>query len=165
MAQGTGGSPSLVRWEQGRAVVEAMLADGRLTRVQASRDLAAQYVQMARSRLAAVSRIQDEEPAGAFALAYDAARFGLAAVLINQGLRPRGEGAHAVLLDVVLAQTEPPKQHQFREFSWMRRLRNDTQYPDIDRPVATSDDLAQAVPAVQAIIDRAEALVAHMPPF
>jgi len=70
-----------------------------------------------------------------------------------------------VLLDVVLAQTEPPKQQEFREFSWMRRLRNDTQYPYIDRPSATSDDLAQAVVAAKAIVDRAELLAAHMPPF
>lgn len=70
-----------------------------------------------------------------------------------------------MLLDVVLAQLEPPRQVEFREFSWMRRLRNDTQYPDIDRPSATADDLAQGRPAAHAIIERAHALLPHMPPF
>lgn len=158
-------SANLLRWEQGRAVIEAMLNEGRLTRVQASRELATQYLQTARKRLEAVKLIQTEDPAGAFVLTYDAARLGLAAVLINQGLRPRGEGAHAILLEAVLAQTEPPRQREFREFSWMRKLRNDTQYPDVDRPSATSDDLAQAIPAANTIIDRAEVLIAHMPPF
>ncbi|MDR3068433.1 MAG: HEPN domain-containing protein [Cellulomonas sp.] len=155
----------VVRWEQGRPAVEALLAAGQLTRVQASRDLAVQYLRTARTRLTAVRLIQDEDPAGAFVLTYDAARLALAAILVNQGLRPRGEGAHAVLLEVVLAQTEPPRQQDFREFSWMRRLRNDTQYPDFDRPSATSDDLVQATLAADAIVGRAETLVVHMPPF
>jgi hypothetical protein len=47
----------------------------------------------------------------------------------------------------------------------MRRVRNDTHYPDVDRRSASPDDLAQAVPAVAAMIDRARALVDHMPPY
>ena len=142
-----------------------MLSDGRLTRIDASRDLADHYINTARKRLASVALIQSEDPAGAFVLTYDAARLAMAAILINQGLRPRGTGAHALLLEVVLAQTEPPRQKEFREFAWMRQLRNDTQYPDIDRPSASVDDLTQGIPAAKAIIDRAEVLIAHMPPF
>ncbi len=33
----------------------------------------------------------------------------------QEGLRPRGEGAHAVLLDAVLVELEPPRQQAFRE--------------------------------------------------
>ena len=84
---------------------------------------------------------------------------------VIEGLRPRGDGAHALALEAVLAQTEPPKQREFREFSWMRKLRNDTQYPDLEHPTAATNDLAQAIPAAEAIISRAELLVAHMPPF
>lgn len=96
---------------------------------------------------------------------HDAARLGLAAMLVNQGLRPRGDGAHTVLLEVLLAQLEPPRQKEFREFAWMRPLRNDTQYPSAEKPVASADDLAQAIPAAEAIIERAETLLPHMPPF
>jgi len=157
--------PGLLRWEQGRAAIDAMLREGSLTRVHASHELAGQYVQNARKRLQSVELIKDMDPVAAFVLAYDAARLGLAAILINQGLRPRGEGAHALLLEAVLAQTEPPRQRVFREFSWMRKLRNETQYPDADSPSASADDLAQAIPAATAIIDRAEVLIAHMPPY
>ena len=153
------------RWEQGRAQVQRLLDDGRLTRTQPSSDLAASYIATARQRLSAVEAIKMIDPAGAFVLAYDAARLAMAALLINQGLRPRGEGAHAVLLEVVLAQLEPPRQEEFREFSWMRSLRNDTQYPDPDRPTAGADDLKQAKPAAHAIVDRAETIIAIMPPF
>lgn len=155
----------MIRWEQGRIEVEQLLTQGRLTPVQASRDLAEEYIATARQRLTAVEAIRVIDPSGAFVLTYDAARLALAAILINQGLRPRGEGAHALLLDVVLAQLEPPRQTEFREFTWMRRLRNDTQYPDPDRPTATTDDLDQALPAARAIIDRTQTLIPHMPAF
>lgn len=155
----------MIRWEQGRAEVDQLLARGSLTPVQASRDLAEDYLVTAKQRLTAVEAIHDLDPSGAFVLAYDSARLALAAILINQGLQPRGEGAHAVLLDVVLAQLEPPRQAEFREFTWMRRLRNDTQYPDVDRPTAAVEDLDQALPAVRAIIERAETLIPHMPAF
>jgi hypothetical protein len=155
----------MIRWEQGRTDVERLLARGQLTKVHSSRELADSYLEMGRKHLVAAEAVGEIDPGGAFVLTYDAARLGLAAILVNQGLRPRGDGAHAVLLDVTLAQLEPPRQNEFREFSWMRRLRNDTQYPSEDKPVATVDDLAQAIPAAESIIDRAEALLPHMPAF
>ncbi|TFC92084.1 HEPN domain-containing protein [Cryobacterium breve] len=85
-------------------------------------------------------------------------------MLVNQGLKPRGEGAHAVLLEVAVAQLEPPRPSEIREFDWMRRLRNDTQYPDIGRASATVDDVDQAIPAARAIVDRAARLIELMPP-
>lgn len=100
----------MIRWEQGRADVERLLASGKLTKVHASRELADAYLEMGHRHIAAVEAIGDFDPAGAFVLTYEAARLGLAAILVNQGLRPRGDGAHAVLLEVVLAQLEPPRQ-------------------------------------------------------
>ncbi|MBN9376101.1 MAG: HEPN domain-containing protein [Cellulomonas sp.] len=153
------------RWERGRAEVDQLLTQARLTRVEPNRELADSYLDQARAHLSAAAAVTDLDAAGAFVLAYDAARLALAAVLVNQGLRPRGEGAHAVLLEAVLAQLEPPRQQEFREFDWMRRLRNDTQYPDADRPTAVADDVAQAIPAAQAILERAALLLDHMPPY
>lgn len=155
----------IARWEQGRTQVDELIVAQRLTRVAANRELADTYLRQARAHLEFASRGVDADPAGAFSLAYDAARLSLAAILINQGLRPRGEGAHAVLLEAVLAQTEPPRQSEFREFNWMRRLRNDTQYPDVDRPTAAADDVAQAIPAARAIVERAAHLLDHMPTY
>lgn len=47
----------------------------------------------------------------------------------------------------------------------MRRLRNDTQYPDADRPTAGAEDLDQAIPAARAILERAARIVEIMPPY
>jgi len=69
----------------------------------------------------------DTNPVGAFELTYDAARMALTALLANQGLRPMGsDGGHAVPLEVVLAQLDPPLGDDLREFDWMRRLQNDS---------------------------------------
>jgi HEPN domain len=153
------------RWDRGRAEIDHLIGRGRLTRVAPNRALAESHLRQATTHLVAAATLRDLDPAGAFGLAYDAARLALAAVLVNQGLRPRGEGAHAVLLEAAIAQLEPPRQPEIREFDWMRRLRNDTQYPDVDRPSANGDDVDQAIPAAQAILDRAQRLVVVMPPY
>jgi hypothetical protein len=153
------------RWDRGRAEIDQLLERGRLTRVSANRQLADSHLVQARAHLAAAGAIIGIDAPGAFALAYDAARLALAAILVNQGLRSRGEGAHAVLIEAVLAQLEPPRQAAFREFHWMRRLRNETQYPDAERPLAVAADVIQAIPAAQAIVDRAALILDHMPPY
>lgn len=153
------------RWERGRFEVDQLIQRSRLTRVAANRDLAESHLAQAGTHLAGAAMLRELDPAGAFTLTYDAARLALAAVLVNQGLKPRGEGAHAVLLEVVIAQLEPPRQTEIREFDWMRRLRNDTQYPDVGRPSATADDVDQAIPAARAIVDRAARLIDLMPPY
>ncbi len=153
------------RWDRGRAEIDQLIQQGRLTRVAANRDLAVSHLAQAGTHLTAAATLRELDPAGAFTLTYDAARLALAAVLVNQGLKPRGEGAHAVLLQAVIAQLEPPRQTEIREFEWMRRLRNDTQYPNIDRPSASADDVDQAIPAARAIVDRAGRLIDAMPPF
>lgn len=155
----------IARWEVGRAEIDQLIAQGRLTPVQASRELAEEYLDRATKHLTAAQAIHDIDAAGAFNLTYDAARLAMAAILINQGLRPRGEGAHAVLLEVALVQLEPPRQEELREFDWMRKLRNDTQYPDVDRAAAGIDDFNEALPAAQRIVDRATKIVAVMPPY
>lgn len=74
------------RWDRGRAEIDQLIHQGRLTHVAANRDLAASHLTQASTHLAAAATLRDLDPAGAFTLAYDAARLALAAVLVNQGL-------------------------------------------------------------------------------
>jgi hypothetical protein len=124
----------ILRWQQGRDVVDELLARGRLTRVTSNRDLAETLLAQARAHLASGASVVQSDPAGAFTLVYDAARKALTAILVNQGLRAGGDGAHAVLLEAVMAQLDPPLGAVFRPFSWMRPLRNHTQYPHRSTP-------------------------------
>ncbi|MCY7288085.1 MAG: HEPN domain-containing protein [Cryobacterium sp.] len=152
-------------WDRGRAEIDQLIQQGRLTRIAANRDLAESHLGQARTHLAAAATLRELDPAGAFTLVYDAARLALAGLLVSQGLRPRGEGAHAVLLEAAIAQLEPPRQHEIRAFDWMRRLRNDTQYLNTERPSASGDDVDQAIPAAQSIVDRIAPLLDVMPPY
>ena len=138
-------------WEQGRAVVNRLLRSRRIERVEPNRATADQLITLARSHIQSAITLREDDPAGAFQLAYDAARKSLTAVLAVQGLRPSGAGHHAVLLDVTMAQFEPSRP-LLKQFGWMRTLRNDTEYPDSDRPVATVADVDEAVAATHEII-------------
>lgn len=155
----------VARWEQGRATIEQLIHGGRLSRVPANTDVAAHYLALAEGHLSSSRMLASEDPVGAFGLAYDAARLSLASLLLVQGLRARGEGAHAVLLEAALAQFEPPPQFEFRQFQWMRRLRNESQYPDLGSPRVYPDDVEQGVLAAQQILLRSTRLVDILPPF
>lgn len=123
-------------------------------------------MKQARLDLSSARILIDTNPVGAFMLTYDAARKALTAILANQGLRPMGsEGGHAVLLDVVLAQLDPPMGDDLREFDWMRRLRNDSAYPSPDRKVASATDVEDALPAAERIIEIAATVIEQMPVY
>jgi len=120
----------------------------------------------ARLDLSSARILIDTNPVGAFMLTYDAARKALTAILANEGLRPIGsEGGHAVLLDVALAQLDPPLGDDLREFDWMRRLRNDSAYPSPERNVASAADVADALPAAERILEISARMVEQMPVF
>lgn len=155
----------ILRWEQGRATVEGLLARGRLTRVTANRALADLMLAQARGHLASAATIVAGDPSGAFVLAYDAARKALSAILVNQGLRAGGDGAHAVLLEAVRAQLDPPLGSTFAPFGWMRPLRNHTEYPVPDQPVAQAEDVDEAIPAAAAMVEAAARIIDQMPTY
>jgi len=60
-----------VKWEQGRAVIERMLADGELQRVPPSREQADRLLSQARTHVDSAAKVRDEDPPGGYALAYD----------------------------------------------------------------------------------------------
>ena len=80
-----------MRWEQVRAAVERMLADGEVQRVPASREQSERLLAQARVHVASALKVCDEDPPGGYALAYDGARKALTAILENQGLRPTNQ--------------------------------------------------------------------------
>ncbi len=102
----------MIRWEQGRAEIDELLRQAQLQRVPANSDLAEHYLALGRDHLVAADMVKYVDTPGAFALNYDAARLALGALLIVQGLRARGEGAHVTVLQAVLAQCEPPRQSE-----------------------------------------------------
>jgi hypothetical protein len=154
-----------MRREQGRATIEQMLADGELQRVPASRQQAERLLAQARHHLHSATKVQAEDPAGGYALAYDAARKALAAVLENQGLRPTSRGGHLAIAEAVRAQLDPPMGAILRRFNRMRVRRNQAEYPPGDTPELTPDDVAEDEGKAEQIVDLAARLLDEMSPF
>jgi hypothetical protein len=156
----------IVRWQQGRDTVDALLTAERVQRVTPSRELADLMVTAARTHLVTAANATDTDPAAAFQTAYDGARKALAAVLANQGLRAAaGPGGHAVLLEVCMAQLDPPMGKTLHHFDWMRRTRNATEYPSLETPPVTSEDVRDAIRLAGDIVAVAVQVLDAMPVY
>jgi hypothetical protein len=148
-----------VRWEQGRAVIDRMLADGELQRVPASREQANRLLAQARTHVASALKVCDADPPGGYALAYDGARKALTAILENEGLRPTTRGGHLAVSEAVRAQVDPPMGRILRQFNRMRTRRHDAEYPPTDSPEITPDNVREDQGSAVGLIDLATRLI------
>ncbi len=156
----------IARWAQGRAVIDQLISQERVQKVVPSRELADVMINRARTHLATAEKIAATDPTAAFQTAYDGARKALAAVLANQGLRVTSSpGAHVVLLDVCMAQLDPPMGRVLRNFDWMRRARNSAEYPTLDVAEIDEADVADAIRFGGEIVELAERVVGSMPAY
>jgi hypothetical protein len=156
----------ILRWEQGRALIDGLIVDNRLQRVPANADLAHSYLDQSRAHLDVSEANVERDPIGSFQLAYDAARKALASLLLMQGLRPTSSGGHIAVYDAVLAQFGTGVMTEtIRPFASMRRLRNTTEYPSLDQPVATDDDARRAQAQARAMLEMSERLIDQLPVY
>lgn len=154
------------RWDQGRATLDAMLAEGRLERVPPSREQADLLIEQAEAHINSAKAIAATDPAGGYAMAYDAARKALLAVLENQGLRPTSVGGHHVALgEAVTAQLVPPLGSTFRPFQRMRRRRNSLEYPSSTEPPLTEQDVFDDAAKGAEIVDACAKVLDQMLPY
>ncbi len=151
-----------MRWEQGRAEVDALIAQGLVEKVAPSREHADRLLAQARRHLANARNSADVDPEGAYSTLYDAGRKALWAVLANQGLRSTTRGGHLAVYDAVRAQLDPPMGAQLRPFDRMRRQRHSAEYPALDTPELDPDDVLIDVPKIQAVVDIAERVLDQM---
>lgn len=154
-------------WQQGRPVIDAMLAGARppLQRVVASRSHADVLIQQAWAHLASAEAVKGIDPEGGFALMYDASRKALVALLENQGIRPTSSGGHIATYEAVRAQLDPPLGPVLRPFDRMRRRRRDAEYPAMDVLPITQAEVEESLVKATAIIRMAELLLDEMGPL
>jgi hypothetical protein len=154
-----------MKWDQGRSVIDRMLADSELQRVPASREQADRLIDQAGAHLSSAAEICDQDSPGGYALLYDAARKALAAVLENQGPRPTTRGGHLAVYEAIRAQLDPPMGKILQPFDRMRRQRHDAEYPLTDSPTLTPADVREDIPKAADIIDLAQRVLDEMSPF
>ena len=154
-----------MRWEQGRGVIDAMLAAGELQQVPPSRDRADMLLGQADVHLATARRVAVDDPEGALALVYDAARKALVALLENEGLRPTSRAGHHGTYLAVKAQLDSPLGGKLRSFERMRRRRNEVEYPDFVSAPVSADDVLEEAQSAQAIIETVRRVYDEMSPY
>lgn len=154
-----------MRWDQGRTELDRMVSDRQLQRVPASREHADRLLSQAHRHITSAQRTCSDDPEGAYAVLYDAARKALTAVLENQGLRPTSAGGHLAVFHAVRAQLDPPLGDVLRPYDRMRRQRRQAEYPPSDAPELTAEDVTDDVPKVQALLVLAERVLDQMSPF
>ena len=110
--------------------LDELRALGRLQDVPADPRAVSQLLEDADRHLrTARLALQEGDLAGSYQLAYDAARKSLTAMLLSRGVRSRGPGAHAVLIEAVGALfVQEAGIEVLRPLDRMRRIRNDAEY-------------------------------------
>jgi hypothetical protein len=154
-----------MRWQQGRPLVDGMLARGELERVPPSRQHADVLLAQAYQHVKSAEAVMPADPTGAYQLLYDAARKALCGVLENQGLRPTSRGGHIAVIDALTAQLDPPLGGVLRPFDRMRRRRNEAEYPSQDRPRITVDEASRDLAKVNQIVEMASQVLDQMSPY
>lgn len=111
------------------SILDDLLRQGFIEPVEPDEVTAASWLGDAGRHIEAAQRVLDLDPAGAYVLAYDAARKSIAAALLSTGHRVRSRpGAHRALAryaDHLGAETAEPA---FGRFDRLRRSRNQSEY-------------------------------------
>lgn len=154
----------MTRWSTGREAVEAMLVEGHLDQVTASTENAARLLAEAQRHLRSAELVADADPAGGYDLLYAAAPTSMAAVLAVQGLRATSKGGHVAVQEAVTAQLGR-RGAVVRPFGRLRRTRNDADYPRLDSPQLSSDDIAEDLPKARDIVTAMGQLLPLLQPW
>jgi hypothetical protein len=152
-------------WDQGRAEVDALLSDGKLQRIPASREHAADLMMVARQHVLSAREILGNDLEGAYGLVYDAIRKGMTAYLGVQGLRPTQSGGHVVLAEAARAQLVPPLANLVNTFDRLRRQRNLVEYPSIGHEELTPVEVEDDADSVEEALDQIDKLLGVLPVF
>lgn len=135
-------------------VVQELILEGRLDRVEAKPKQASQMLRSCIQHLETADQRAGADPSGCYALLYDAARKAVAAHMLFHGLRPTSRpGADAAVVTYAEAELTDIGEIHVANLDRMRRTRNDTEYEE--RPISESEvrnDLEHAQALVQNII-------------
>lgn len=150
-----------MRWNAGEAVIERLLGQGHIERVQGAQADGESWLERARQGLDAAQIVAKAAPDSGITLAYDAARQACVALLAQQGLRPTTAGGHYAIEEATRAQFGP----SLRAFGGLRRRRNELEYPLYPTERATAAEAAEALTTAGEIIDAVARLLPNLGSF
>jgi HEPN domain-containing protein len=147
-----------MRWKVGETVVERLLKEGRIERVQGAQASGESWLERARRSLDAARIIAAAAPNSSIILAYDAARQACVALLAQQGLRPTTAGGHYAIEETVRAQFGAG----LRAFGGLRRRRNELEYPLYPSEEASAAEAAEALETASDVIEAVAGLLPNL---
>jgi hypothetical protein len=147
-----------MRWNVGETVVERLLEQGHIERVQGAQADGESWLERARRGLDAARIVAEAAPDSSIILAYDAARQACVALLAQQGLRPTTAGGHYAIEEAIRAQFGTG----LRAFGGLRRRRNELEYPLHPSERASAAEAAEALETASAVIDAAAGLLPNL---
>lgn len=139
----------MARWPRGEADVERLMGLGHLQSVTGAAADGTPLLAKAQRTLATAESIAASDPDSAFVLAYDAARYAATALLAHQGLRPTTAGGHVAFESAIRAQFGDG----FRSFGYLRRRRNELEYPSAGLAASDLGEVTEAVAESRSIIE------------
>jgi hypothetical protein len=146
------------RWSRGEADIEQLLRNDQLQHVRGAAANGGPWLTKASTTIRTAENIASVDPASAYTLAYDAARFACVGLLAQQGLRPTTECGHYAVVRAITGQFGAT----FDALSVMRRRRNEIEYPDFPDEVIEAEEAAEAVKNARIVIEAAAKLVDHL---
>jgi hypothetical protein len=148
----------VTRWAPGAPVIERLLEERRLERVQGANADGLPWLDRSRRTITAARAIEQASPDSAFVLAYDAARQACTALLAHQGLRPTTSGGHYAVEESVRAQFGTV----LRPFGPLRRRRNELEYPMDPADAANPAEAAAGIMTAAELIDAAAKILPNL---
>jgi hypothetical protein len=148
----------VTRWVPGAPVIERLLEERRLERVQGANADGLPWLDRSRRTITAARAIEQASPDSAFVLAYDAARQACTALLAHQGLRPTTSGGHYAVEESVRAQFGTV----LRPFGPLRRRRNELEYPMDPADAASPAEAAAGIMTAAELIDAAAKILPNL---
>ncbi len=146
------------RWSRGEPEIELLVASGALQQIVKAASDGKPLLKRAEQTLLVARAAIEIEPDVAYATAYDAARIAATALLIQQGLRPTSAGGHLAVERALIAQFG----QGFREFSTMRRRRNEIEYPLQFQEQGSAAEADQAIQTAQRFLGTAATLIGEL---
>ena len=148
----------MARWPRGEVEIERLLGLKHLQAVTGAAANGQSLLEKAHRTLGTASSITANDPDSAFVLAYDAARYAATALLAQQGLRPTTAGGHIAVESAIRAQFGDG----FRSFGFLRRRRNELEYPSAGTTPSDIDEATDAVAQSRSIIEAADQLLPNL---
>lgn len=134
-------------------IVQDMITEGRLDRVERDPRQAGRMLRSCGQHLETAHQSAAKDPSGCYALLYDAARKAVAAHMLFNGLRVTSRpGAHAAIVTYAEVELVTIGGDHVAHLDRMRRTRNDTEYEE--RPISEQEvrnDIEHARSIVQAV--------------